>query len=326
MLQSLARNESETMSETRRKLTTIFSADVQDYTRLMQADEEGTLDTLKQYRDAMAGLIALHGGRVINTWGDGVIAEFPSVVEAVRAAIDVQNELAGYNGDRSEGDRMLFRIGLNLGDVIAEGEDIYGDGVNIAARLQASARPGGIVISHTVYDQVRNKVAVGFDFLGALNVKNIEEGVPSYAVRIGGPGNADAPRQPESPYGRDARPAPLQSVLREPSTAQSAPRRSFGVLAVIAAMLAGINLLTWEGEFWARWPILALATLAALIWVRGTRTIDRGIGTLAVIGLGLAAINLFSWSGTFWAVWPMFALAVIAGLKWAMRRQGAARS
>src|ERR1044072_8392915 len=106
------------MSETRRKLTTIFSADVQDYTRLMGTDEEGTLAMLKRYRDAMSRLIGSHGGRVINTWGDGLIADFPSVVEAVRAAVDVQNELAGFNARRPEDGRMLFRIGINLGDVI----------------------------------------------------------------------------------------------------------------------------------------------------------------------------------------------------------------
>ena len=129
------------MSVTQRKLTTIFSADVQGYSRLMEADEEGTLATLKQYRDAMARLIDAHGGRVVNTWGDGLIAEFPSVVEAVRAAIDVQNELAEHNAGRSDATRMLFRIGINLGDVIVEGDDIYGDGVNIAARLQSRPRP-----------------------------------------------------------------------------------------------------------------------------------------------------------------------------------------
>ena len=131
------------MSTTRRKLTTIFSADVQGYSRLMAVDEEGTLATLKLYRDAMARLIEAHAGRVINTWGDGLIAEFPSVVESVRAAIDVQNELAHHNAGRSSATQMRFRIGINLGDVITEGDDIYGDGVNVAARLQASAAPGG---------------------------------------------------------------------------------------------------------------------------------------------------------------------------------------
>src|SRR5262245_34734095 len=165
----------------------------------MEADEEGTLATLKQYRDAMGRLIASHGGRVVNTWGDGLLAEFPSVVEAVRAAVDTQNELAEHNAGKPSATRMLFRIGINLGDVIVEGDDLYGDGVNIAARLQTQASPGGIVISNTVYDQVRNKVPVGFDFLGNLSVKNIEEGVPSYAVRIGEMAAEAAPRFGRSP-------------------------------------------------------------------------------------------------------------------------------
>ena len=130
------------MADTRRKLTTIFSADVQDYTRLMRADEEGTLATLKRYRDAMTRLIEAHDGRVINTWGDGLIADCPSVVEALRAAIDAQNELAGYNARSKDDAQMLFRIGINLGEVITEDDDIYGDGVNVAARLQASAPAG----------------------------------------------------------------------------------------------------------------------------------------------------------------------------------------
>ena len=173
------------LSTANRKLTTVFSADVHGYSRLMEADEEGTFATLKVYRDAMGRLIASHGGRVVNTWGDGVIAEFPSVVAAVRAAVDVQNELAGHNAGKPDESCMRFRIGINLGDVIVDGEDIYGDGVNIAARLQAAAEPGGILISNTVYDQVRNKLAVGFEFLGNLAVKNLDESVPSYSVRIG---------------------------------------------------------------------------------------------------------------------------------------------
>ena len=171
------------MSETRRKLTTIFSADVYGYSRMMEADEEGTLGRLKRLRDAMARLIEAHSGRVVNTWGDGLLAEFSSVVEAVRAAVDVQGELARLDDG---GEPMLFRIGINLGDVIVDGENIYGDGVNIAARLQETAAPGGILISRTVYDQVRNKVSVGFDFLGDLAVKNLQEAVPSYAIRIAG--------------------------------------------------------------------------------------------------------------------------------------------
>lgn len=313
------------MSETRRKLTTIFSADVQDYTRLMQADEERTLDTLNQYRDAMKRLIEAHAGRVINTWGDGLIAEFSSVVEAVRAAIDVQNELAGYNAKRLNNARMLFRIGINLGDVIAEGDDIYGDGVNVAARLQASAPPGGIVISSTVFDQVRNKLTVGFEYLGQLSLKNIEGGIPSYAVRIG----EDGTTRPQRAASQSGQP-PLHDRLRgtqTPEQAQLSPLRRgrFGVLGAIAAGLAAINFLTWDGYFWAAWPLLAIAALAALLWLRTTR-LDRFVAMLAVVGGVLLAINLIAWSGTFWAVWPLLGFAVAGSIRWFTRHRSGVRS
>ncbi|EJT04842.1 adenylate/guanylate cyclase domain-containing protein [Rhizobium sp. CCGE 510] len=302
------------MSETRRKLTTIFCADVQDYTRLMGADEEGTLAALKRCREAMGRLIESHGGRVINTWGDGLIADFPSVVEAVRAAVDTQNELAGFNARRPTDGRMLFRIGINLGDVIVENDDIYGDGVNIAARLQASAAAGGIVISSTVYDQVRNKVAVGFEFLGPLMVKNVDEGVPSYAVKIGDAKDETPPPQRSGP----ARLLPAAEIAE----ARPVPgrRRLFGVLGVIAAVLIGINLLSWQGVFWACFPVLGLAVVAALAWNRDQTRFNRRIASLAIVALGIAGINLLNWTGQFWAVWPILGIAAVMGLRWSMRR------
>ena len=168
----------------KRKLTTILCADVQSYTNLMEADERGTFDTLRRYRDAMAGLIARHDGRVVNTWGDAVIAEFSSVVEAVQCAIEVQRELAERNGHLPAGKRMWFRIGINLGDVMVENEDLYGEGVNIAARLQEIAEPGGIAISQSVHDQVRHKMSVDFSFMGDQSVKNVDELVPTYRVAL----------------------------------------------------------------------------------------------------------------------------------------------
>jgi adenylate cyclase len=312
------------MSVTQRKLTTIFSADVQGYSRLMEADEEGTLATLKQYRDAMARLIASHGGRVVNTWGDGLLAEFPSVVEAVRTAVDVQNELAEHNAGRPTAARMMFRIGINLGDVIVEGDDLYGDGVNIAARLQTQAAAGGIVISNTVYDQVRNKIGVGFEFLGNLSVKNIEEGVPSYAVRIGDPSAQPQPAAAAGhQFGRNPQPVPPPP----PTTGAGVVAihgwhvdRKLATLGVIAVGLVAINLLSGSDVFWARWPLLALAVIAGLGWAKSTRLIDRGVATLAVIGLGLVAINFFSDSTEFWAKWPLLGLAVAAGIRWAASR------
>jgi hypothetical protein len=261
----------------------------------------------------MSRLIGAHGGRVINTWGDGVIAEFPSVVEAVRGAVDVQNELAGLNAACHRDGRMLFRIGINLGDVIVDSDDIYGDGVNIAARLQATAAAGGIVISNTVYDQVRNKVAVGFDFLGPLTVKNVAEAVPSYAVRIG-EGTGASPQSPPAAKG------PRASVSDKSGNRwQAIPRKSFGLFAVIAAALLAINILTWHGDFWAAWPLLALAVARAMAWARSQNRIDARIAVLTVVGLAIASINLLSWHGTFWAIWPLLALAIAAGVRWVTR-------
>lgn len=137
----------------------------------MGADKQGTHVILKRSRDTMGRLIELHHGRVVKTWGEGLIAEFTSVVEALRAAIDVQSEMASINVGQPDETQMRLRIGINLSDVIADGRDIYGDSVNIAARLQASAPAGGILISSTVYEQVYNKVGVGFHILGQLSVK-----------------------------------------------------------------------------------------------------------------------------------------------------------
>lgn len=314
---------SDTLSETQRKLTTIFCADVQDYTRLMGADEEGTLAMLKHYRDAMSRLIEAHGGRVVNTWGDGVIAEFPSVVECLRAAMDVQNELAGQNAARPADGRMLFRIGINLGDVIVDGDDLYGDGVNIAARLQASATAGGIVISNTVYDQVRNKVAVGFDFLGPLEVKNVADGVPSYAVRIGN-GMAGAPPMSDERSGTKAKQdagADQKVEADAPSPGLPAIIRSvFWLIALAAAVLIAINAMSWRGVFWSAWPVLGLAACSGLIWAAFQRRYDRLLAVLAVIGLGIAGINVLTWHGVFWSGWPLLGIGIVMALYRIIRR------
>ncbi|WP_157018271.1 adenylate/guanylate cyclase domain-containing protein [Mesorhizobium xinjiangense] len=304
-----------------RRLTTIFSADVKGYSKLMAADEEGTLATLKEYRDAMARLIAAHDGRVINTWGDGLIAEFASVVNAVRAAIDVQNELGQRNGKRGEANRMHFRIGLNLGDVIVDGDDIYGDGVNIAARLEAEAPPGGILISNTVYDQVRNKLSVGFEFLGNLEVKNIAEAVPSYAVRIG-VGSDDAGMAGQR-VGRRAprakRPTAVARRERSTSARRSRVERMAALLALVGIGLVAINIATWGGTFWAVWPLIVFAMITGVAWARRQDRFDRVIAALSVVGLGVLAINLTVWHGEFWAIWPLIGMSVAAGVRLILR-------
>jgi len=171
-------------SNRRRKLTAILSADVVGYSRLMAADEAATVETLKAYRDIITRLVARHGGRVVNAPGDALLAEFPSAVEAVQAAIEIQQSVEGHNIELEADRRMQFRIGVNLGDVIEEADGtIYGDGVNIAARLEALAEGGGVCISSTVYDAVEGKLASGFDFLGEHQVKNITKPVRVYRVR-----------------------------------------------------------------------------------------------------------------------------------------------
>jgi len=165
-----------------RKLAAIFSADVKGYSRLMGEDEEATIRTLTSYRQVMATLIPLHRGRVVDSPGDNLLAEFGSVVDAVQCAVVIQTTLRAENTNLPQDRRMEFRIGINLGDVMVEGARIYGDGVNIAARVEGLAEPGGICISGPVYDQVKGKVSVNFEELGLQQVKNIAEPVRVYHV------------------------------------------------------------------------------------------------------------------------------------------------
>ena len=168
-----------------RKLTTILAADVEGYSRLMSADEEATFKTLKTYREIIDDLIAKHNGRLVGTAGDAVLVEFGSAVEAVRCALSIQEDLAARNADLVEERRMSFRIGINVGDVMVEGDDLYGDGVNVAARLEGLCEPGEVFVSGSVYDQVVGKIESSFDDLGKQTVKNIARPIITYRVRSG---------------------------------------------------------------------------------------------------------------------------------------------
>jgi adenylate cyclase len=150
----------------KRKLTAILSADAVDYSRLMGEDEEATVRTLNTYREVFTALIQQHNGQVLDSTGDNLLAEFVSVVDAVQCAVAVQKEIKARNDDLPENRRMQFRIGINLGDVILEDDRIYGDGVNIAARLEGLSEPGGICISKTAFDQIETKLPYGYEFLG----------------------------------------------------------------------------------------------------------------------------------------------------------------
>jgi len=166
----------------KRKLTAIFSADVKGYSLLMANDEVHTIQTLKFYQQIMTDLIQQHSGRVVDNPGDNLLAEFPSAVDAVVCAVEVQKKLKKENACFVQGKRLQFRIGVNIGDVVHDGDRIYGNGVNVAARIEGLAEPGGICISRTAYDHVKGKLDFGYKYLGEHTVKNIAEPVRVYRV------------------------------------------------------------------------------------------------------------------------------------------------
>jgi adenylate cyclase len=183
--------------DTERRLVAILAADVEGYSRLMRADEVGTLRDLTEHRRTLDALIASHRGRIANTAGDSVLAEFASAVDAVDCAVKAQAAMADAN-DRLPSDRHLnFRIAVHVGDVMIKAGDLFGDGVNIAARLQAIAGPGKVCISGTAYDQVRKILPLAYGDLGAQSLKNIDEPVRAYAVNVAGrPSRSNADDRP----------------------------------------------------------------------------------------------------------------------------------
>jgi adenylate cyclase len=253
-----------TDDKVKRRLTTVLCADVYGYSRLMEADETGTLETLRRYRTAIARLVERHDGRIVNTWGDAVIAEFASVVEAVQCAVEIQHEISSQASDAAQAKPMQFRIGINLGDVMVDGSDIYGDGVNIASRLQELAEPGGVVISSSVYDQVHNKLSVGFDCLGQRPMKNIAP-LTSYRLTLGGQAagarsfpieeSAIPSERARTPRAEDRRgpPSSMQVVL---DWLTRLPRPVAAALTV-SAFLILINLFT-SHKIWFHWPVAAI--------------------------------------------------------------------
>jgi adenylate cyclase len=212
----------------RRKLTTILAADVVGYSKMMAVDEEATLDTLQTIRAVADGLIEKHNGRVFSTAGDAFLAEFGSAVEAVRCAISIQEDLAVRNAELPDDRQMWFRIGINVGDVMIEGDDLFGDGVNVAARLEGLAETGGICISGSTFDQVRSKLTIAFDSIGAQRVKNIPEPVPAFRVL---PGR-------ESPRGtsRSAAPSKRHGVAKLAALGAAA-----AAALLVGAYFAGIS-------------------------------------------------------------------------------------
>src|SRR5712675_1412404 len=179
------------------RLAAILAADVAGYSRLIEADEEGTLSRLKALRaEVIHPKIAEHHGRIVKTTGDGLLVEFASVVDAVRCAVAVQQAMPERNASVAADNRIELRIGINLGDVIVEGDDLYGDGVNIASRIEALADAGGVFVSNTVHDHVRDRLPFVFEDLGEQQVKNIARPVRVYRVRDAGTAAKSPPTLP----------------------------------------------------------------------------------------------------------------------------------
>jgi adenylate cyclase len=295
-----------------RKLTTILCADVKGYSQLMDVDEVDTLETLRAYRQAISGFIERHHGRLVNTWGDAVLVEFASVVEAVQCAVEIQRELAARNAALAEDRRMEFRIGINLGDVMVEDGDLYGEGVNVAARLQSLADAGGITISGTVFDQVKHKLTIAFEYLGEQSVKNIEEPVPTYKVELHPEARSREAPSPERPRSGTI----FQhsgAETKRPSTI-SRLQRALIAVAVLTAFLLAVNLMSDPSVLWFFWPAIA-AAFAMSLWLLaaapGFRS--RAAASVAIVGL-LFLIDLITTPDVWWFQWPALVIAFL----WAM--------
>jgi class 3 adenylate cyclase len=188
-----------------RRLATIMMADVAGYSRMMGENEERTVQTLRGHREIFDALLKLHRGRIFNTAGDAILGEFPSAVEAVRCATEIQAALRTRNEHLPEEQRMWFRIGINLGDVIIQGGDLLGDGVNVAARIQTIAEPGGVCISGSVYDQILNKLSLQFKLMGERSFKNIAQPIRTFSIAEADGTEMPTALEPERPKGKKVR-------------------------------------------------------------------------------------------------------------------------
>jgi len=263
----------------KRKLAAVLSADVKEYSRLMREDETATIRTLTAYREVMTGLIKQHHGRIVDAVGDNLLAEFASVVDAVQGAVAIQKEIRTRNAQVPESRKMLFRIGINLGDLVVEGDRIYGDGVNIAARLEALADPGGICISRTAYDQIEDKLPFGYEYLGEQTVKNIVKPVRAYRVLLEHEDAIQGMKEKEPTVHRRGYRRSRDSLRERRDGPKGRPPIRFSqhlkiYLSVIGFLLI-INLLTWSGQLWVHWPALGWGLFLSISWLMGLKSTHK---------------------------------------------------
>ena len=245
-----------TTEEVKRKLAAIFSADVKDYSRLMRDDEIATVRTLTAYREVMTKLIRQHHGRVVDSPGDNLLAEFVSVVDGVQSAVAIQKELKALNVKLAANRKMEFRIGINLGDIIEEGDRIYGDGVNIAARLETLADPGGICISRTAYDQIEDKLSLGYEYLGNKIVKNIPKPIQAYRVLV------EPEEFTKKSWAKEVAEDPEEDKRLDETVFNNHMYIYFGVIIFLFL----INLFTYDGDIWFHFPALVWGLIVFIHW------------------------------------------------------------
>ena len=254
-----------------RRLAAIMSADVKGYSRLMREDEAATVRILNAYREIMTELIRQHHGRVVDSAGDNLLAEFSSVVDAVQGAVAIQKELKVRNAKVQINRRLEFRIGINLGDVIVEEDRIYGDGVNIAARLEGMADPGGICISRTAFDQIEDKLPLGYEYLGEKIVKNISKPIRAYKVLIEPEEMSYGKGEKESVSEQDIGRFKAISIERKSHhglRSKARFRRQLRTFVVVNLFLLLINLITYKGSLWFYWITLFWGLFLLLRWLK----------------------------------------------------------
>ena len=311
-----------------RKLAAIFSADVKDYSILMREDEVATVRTLTAYRELISALIKQYRGRVVDSPGDNILAEFPSVVDAVQGSVSIQKELNARNKKAPENRRMEFRIGINLGDVIVEGDRIYGDGINLAARLEGLADPGGICISRTAFDQIEDKLPFGYQYIGEKTVKNIPKPLPAYKVLLEPEKTAPKKHKAKKATGIkfstiSERRLKQNGIERHGIFKHRLSKHLTAYIGVIGFLFI-VNMITNRSTLWFYWPALGWGLLLYLYWLKTTQRFSNKFYKHLFLYLGvivfLFIINMLTSNREIWFHWPALGCGLLLFFHW-LRKQ-----
>ncbi len=320
----------------KRKLAAILSADVTEYSRLMREDESATIRTLSDYREVISSLVNQHHGRVVDAVGDNLLAEFASVVDAVQGAIAIQKEIKSQNAQLPDNRKMLFRIGINLGDLVVNGDRIYGDGVKIAARLESMADPGGICISRTAYDQIEDKLPLGYEYLGEKSAKNIVKPIRAYRVVFEAESESIKKQSIQSETEPTESPKTPKHRLKKfdqtksdhPKTKHLPLRKHIWTYGGVIGFLFVTNMMTSADTLWFHWPALGWGLLLYLQWIKQYPTrkdavqadsklvFRKHLAMYAGVVVFLFIVNIITSPDYFWVQWPALGWGLFLFLHW----------